>query len=89
MRAGTDSAILSFLRSNFDEAELAARPAEARLANFRRLSERLKDARIEAITKSEPLELTVRLVGSAGTTTIELICAREAPNKILDWRRYD
>jgi hypothetical protein len=89
MRAGTDSAILSFLRSNFDDAELASRPAEARLPNFRRLAERLKDAKIEAITKSEPMELTARLVGAAGTTTIELICAREAPNKILDWRRYE
>lgn len=89
MRAGSDSAILSFLRSNFDEAELTSRPAEARLPNFRRLAERLKDARVEAITKSEPLALTARLVGAAGTTTIELICAREAPNKILDWRRYD
>jgi len=89
MRAGTDSAILSFLRSNFDEGELASRPADARLPNFRRLAERLEGARIEAITKSEPLQLTARLVGAAGTTTIELICAREAPNKILDWRRHD
>jgi hypothetical protein len=89
MRAGSDSAILAFLRTNFDEAELAARPAEARLANFRRLSERLRDAKIEAITKSEPLELTARLVGKMGPTTIELICAREAPNKIVDWRRFD
>ena len=89
MRAGTDSAILGFLRANFDDAELASRPAEARLANFRRLSERLRDAKVDAIVKSEPLALTARLVGSAGTTTIELICAPGAPNKILDWRRYD
>ena len=71
------------------EAELAARPAEARLANFRRLSERLRDAKIEAITKSGTLELTARLVGAMGPTTIELICSREAPNKIVDWRRFD
>jgi hypothetical protein len=89
MRAGSDSAILAFLRTNFDDAELAARPAEARLANFRRLSERLRDAKIEAITKAEPLVLTARLAGAMGATTIELICSREAPNKIVDWRRYD
>ena len=89
MRAGSDSAILAFLEANFDERELAARPARERLPNFRRLSERLRDARIEAITGAEPLRLTARLVGTAGVTTIELICAPEAPNKIADWRRYD
>ena len=89
MRAGTDSAILSFLENNFDARELADRPAQARLPNFRRLSDRLRDARVDAIVSSEPLKLTARLVGAAGTTTIELICSAEAPNKILDWRRYD
>jgi hypothetical protein len=89
MRTGTDSAIVAFLEANFDERELASRSARERLPNFRRLAERLRDARIEAITKSEPLSLTARLVGAAGITTIELICAPEAPNKIVDWRRYD
>ena len=87
MHAATDSAIMAFLEANFDARELAARPARDRLPNFRRLAERLKDARIEAITKAEALALTARLVGVAGTTTIELICAPEAPNKIVDWRR--
>ena len=89
MHAGTDSAIVAFLEANFDARELAARSARDRLPNFRRLAERLKDAKIDAITKAEPLSLTARLVGAAGATTIELICAPEAPNKILDWRRYD
>jgi hypothetical protein len=89
MHSGTDSAIVAFLQSNFDERELASRSAEARLPNFRRLAERLRDATVEAITKSEPLELTARLVGPGGVTTIELVCAREAPNKLVDWRRYD
>ena len=89
MHVATDSAILVFLESNFDERELAARAARERLPNFRRLAERLKDARIDAITKAEPLALTARLIGAAGTTTIELICAPESPNKIVDWRRYD
>ena len=89
MRSGTDSAIVAFIEANFDERELAARPARDRLPNFRRLAERLRDARIDAITKSAPLQLTARLVGTAGVTTIELICAPEAPNKLVDWRRYD
>jgi hypothetical protein len=89
MHAATDSAILSFLASNFDERELAGRPAQARLPNFRRLAERLRDAKVETIVSSDALELTAKLVGSAGTTTIELICAAEAPNKLVDWRRYD
>jgi hypothetical protein len=89
MHAATDSAIVAFLEANFDARELAARSARERLPNFRRLAERLKDAKIEAITKAESLALTARLVGTAGTTTIELICAPEAPNKIVDWRRYD
>ena len=89
MHAATDSAILSFLESNFDAAELAGRPARDRLPNFRRLAERLRDAKVEAIVSSEPLKLNARLVGSAGTTTIELILSDQAPNKILDWRRYD
>jgi hypothetical protein len=89
MRAGTDSAILSFLETNFDERELAARPARDRLPNFRRLSERLRDAKVEAIPESEPLRLVARLSSAAGITTIELLCAREAPHRILDWRRYD
>ena len=89
MRAGSDSAIVAFLEANFDERELAARSARERLPNFRRLSERLKDAKIEAITKADPLALTARLVGTAGVTTIELVCAPEPPNKIADWRRYD
>ena len=89
MRVGTDSAILAFLEANYDAGELAGRSARERLPNFRRLSERLRDARIEAITKSDSVALTARLVSSAGITTIELICAADAPNKILDWRRYD
>jgi hypothetical protein len=89
MHAATDSAILAFLEANFDERELAGRPARDRLPNFRRLAERLKDAKVDAITQSEPLALTARLVGAAGATTIELVCARETPNKIVDWRRYD
>jgi hypothetical protein len=89
MHAATDSAIVAFLEANFDARELAARPARDRLPNFRRLAERLKDAKVESITKAEPLVLTARLVGTAGTTTIELICAPESPNKVVDWRRYD
>jgi hypothetical protein len=89
MHAATDSAMVAFLDANFDARELAARSARDRLPNFRRLADRLKDAKIEAITKAEPLSLTARLVGAAGTTTIELICAPEPPNKIVDWRRYD
>jgi hypothetical protein len=89
MHSASDSAIVAFLEANFDTRELAARPARDRLPNFRRLAERLKDARIEAITKAERLTLTARLGGAAGTTTIELICAPESPNKIVDWRRYD
>ena len=89
MRAGTDSAIVAFLETHFDERELASRDATERLPNFRRLSERLKDAKIEAITKSSPLALTARLVGAAGVTTIELVCSDRAPNKVVDWRRYD
>jgi hypothetical protein len=89
MHAATDSAIVSFLEANFDARELAARSARDRLPNFRRLAERLKDAKVEAIMKADPLALTARLVGAAGATTIELICAPEAPNKIVDWRRYD
>jgi trypsin len=89
MRSGTDSAIVGFLEANFDERELASRPARDRLPNFRRLAERLRDARIEAITKAAPLQLTARLVGAAGVTTIEMLCAAEVPNKIIDWRRYD
>ncbi|HUQ83618.1 MAG TPA: trypsin-like serine protease [Gemmatimonadaceae bacterium] len=89
MHAATDSAILSFLEKNFDERELAARPAQARLPNFRRLAERLRDAKVESIVSSDPLKLTAKLVGSAGTTTIELLCGADAPNKIVDWRRYD
>jgi hypothetical protein len=89
MHAATDSAIVAFLDANFDARELAARSSRDRLPNFRRLADRLKDAKIETITKAEPLALTARLVGAAGTTTIELICAPEPPNKIVDWRRYD
>ena len=89
MHAATDSAIVAFLEANFDARELSARSARERLPNFRRLADRLKDAKIDAITKAEPLALTARLVGVAGATTIELICAPESPNKIIDWRRYD
>ena len=89
MRVGTDSAILAFLEANFDERELSARPARDRLPNFRRLSERLRDAKVEAVTASEPTRLVARLTSHAGVTTIELLLAPETPHKIVDWRRFD
>ncbi len=89
MHANTDSAIVAFLEANFDDGQLTARPARERLPNFRRLAQRLHDARVVSIERSEPLVLTVKLHGSAGDTVIELECAPTAPNKLLDWRRLD
>jgi hypothetical protein len=87
MRSGADSAIERFVRENFDEREVAGRPAL--IPNMKRLSGMLKRAPIDAIVRSEPLSLVVRLRGAAQPITIELLCAPNEPYKLVDWRRLD
>lgn len=90
LTAGTDSAIVAFLTENFDEHQLKARPAQERLPNFRRLTALLTGAKIKTIVESTPVSVTVRLaLAGGGTATLQLLCSERAPNKVVDWRRFD
>jgi hypothetical protein len=90
MRAGSDSALLAFLRTNFAEAELRVRTAEARLPNFRRLAEQLGKTRVIKVSNSTESSITIELTtGGPRPMIIELVCEPVAPFKIIDWRRFD
>jgi hypothetical protein len=88
MRAGSDSAILAFLRTNFADTELRARPAEMRLPNFRRLAAQLVKTRAIKVSSSSESSITIELATiTQGPVVIELICEPTAPFKLVDWRR--
>ena len=90
MRQGTDVAILGFLREHFAEAELAARPAEARLPNFRRLAEQLRGVRLARVRDTSPTAITMELAREGGPPMVlELVAEERAPHKLVDWRRFD
>ena len=90
MRAGSDSAILAFLNGNFASGELAARPAAARLPNFRRLSEQLRNTRVLKVRESTPSTITFELTTVSGTPlALQFLCEEAAPYAIVDWRRYE
>lgn len=90
MRAGDDASILAFLNQHFADAELRARPADARLPNFRRLAGLLRDTRLASFRTEGPSSITLTLSGPAGrAVVIELIAEGSAPFKLVDWRRFD
>ena len=89
MRDGSDRAILAFLNGNFAAAELAGRPAEARLANFRRLAGLVGSARLEQVDAPEPTRIRLRFAGAEGSVILELLTEPAAPHAIIDWRRVD
>ncbi|CAN5550108.1 hypothetical protein BH09GEM1_BH09GEM1_09700 [soil metagenome] len=90
MRTGSDSAILSFLNVNYARSELADRPAEARLPNFRRLAELLKGTRLLMVRNGSATSITLELsTASDKPVTIELLCESAEPHGIVDWRRFD
>ena len=87
MRAGTDSAILSFVQEHFEPREYNSRPAL--IPNMKRLALTLRDATVDEVVQSRPLQLTVRLKTRGAPVTIELISAEASPHKLVDWRRFD
>lgn len=90
MQDGSDARILAFLRANFAQAELTARPAEQRLANFRRLAGELRGTRVLRVPASTATSITLELArAGAGPMVIELIAEAGADAKLVDWRRFD
>ena len=90
MHAGSDSALLRFLGDNFARSELASRPADQRLPNFRRLSALLRTARVLEVVESGPSSIVANLsMTDGGTFVLELLIQEGAPHGILDWRRRD
>lgn len=90
MRAGSDSALLSFLNDNYARSELAGRPAEARLPNFRRLAELFTGTRLLAVRNATATSITLELSSASGKpVAIELLCEDAEPHGIVDWRRFE
>ena len=90
VRVGTDSAMLAFLNDNFSRSELATRPAAARLPNFRRLADQLRNTHLLTVRESTQSTITFELA-TAGPTpmVLQFLCEETAPYLIVDWRRYD
>ncbi len=90
MQDGSDASILAFLRANFSEAELATRPAEQRLPNFRRLAGELRSTRVLRVLASSETSVTLELART-GTPpmVVELVAERGEESRLVDWRRFD
>lgn len=86
-RAGSDSAVRAFVYEHFDEREYSSRPAL--IPNLVRLSAQIRGSRIESVTSAGPLQVTVTFNGPQNRLSLELVCAAQAPNKLVDWRRID
>jgi hypothetical protein len=87
MRAGTDSAMRSFVEDNFEETEYRSRPAL--VPNLRRIAASIGDGVIDAVVKSEPSSVAVRFKTGQGSLTLEFVATAHAPHKLVDWRRVD